>query len=230
MPPEGLPRPDEAWFGDVADTPDDSMPIHERTEEFRGRVWSIVRDRVLIGNRESVRDVVIHPGAVAVIALDDEDQVLLIRQYRHPVAMYLFEPPAGLLDVAGEDPLITAQRELTEEAGISARRWNVLVDLFNSPGGTTEAIRVYLARDLDALPGGRVDTGEAEEAHLPQAWVPLDQARDLVLQGRIGSPSAVAGILALLAYRSTAASDLRPADAPWRPRRWLKEAGRVRVE
>jgi len=230
MPPEGLPRPDEAWFGDVADQPDDSMLIDERTEEFRGRVWSIVRDRVHIGDHESVRDVVIHPGAVAVIALDEQEQVLLIRQYRHPVGMYLFEPPAGLLDVVGEDPLVTAQRELAEEAGISAGRWNVLVDLFNSPGGSSEAIRVYLAQDLSALPDGRVATGEAEEAHLPQAWVPLDRARDLVLQGRIGSPSAVAGILALLALQGTAASDLRPADAPWRPRRWLEEAGRVRVD
>jgi len=230
MPPEGLPRPDEAWSGEVADAPDDSMPIDERTEEFHGRVWSIVRDRVRIGSHESVRDVVIHPGAVAVIALDDEDQVLLIRQYRHPVGMYLFEPPAGLLDVAGEDPLVTAQRELAEEAGVSARRWNVLVDLFNSPGGSSEAIRVYLARGLSALPDGRVVTGEAEEAHLPQAWVSLQQARDLVLGGRIGSPSAVAGILALLAHQSPAAPELRPADAPWRPREWLEEAGRVRVE
>jgi len=230
MPPEGLPRPDEAWIGDVVDAPDDSMPVSERTEEFHGRVWSVVRDRVRIGTHESVRDVLIHPGAVAVIALDDEDRVLLIRQYRHPVGMYLFEPPAGLLDVAGEDPLVTAQRELAEEAGIRAGRWNVLVDLFNSPGGSSEAIRVYLAQDLLALPEGRVNTGEAEEAHLPQAWVPLAEASDLVLNGRIGSPSAVAGILALRAHRISGAPELRPADARWHPRQWLESAGRVRVE
>ena len=139
MPPEGLPRPEEMWSGDVADASDDSHPISERTEEFEGRVWSVVRDRVGFGHHEATRDVIIHPGAVAVIAIDDEDRILLIRQYRHPVAMYMFEPPAGLLDTAGELPLETAKRELAEEAGVRASQWNVLVDLFNSPGGSITA-------------------------------------------------------------------------------------------
>ena len=152
MPPEGLPRPEEMWSGDVADASDDSHPISERTEEFEGRVWSVVRDRVGFGHHEATRDVIIHPGAVAVIAIDDEDRILLIRQYRHPVAMYMFEPPAGLLDTAGELPLETAKRELAEEAGVRASQWNVLVDLFNSPGGSSEAIRVFLARGLESLP------------------------------------------------------------------------------
>lgn len=228
MPPEGLPRPDESWTGPIADDPDSSMPVAERTEVFHGRVWSVVRDEVRIGQSDSVRDVVIHPGAVAIIAVDDDDRVLLIRQYRHPVAMYLFEPPAGLLDVAGEPPLVTAQRELAEEAGMSADTWHVLVDLFNSPGGSSEAIRVYLASDLHALPTGRPTTGEAEEAHLPQAWVPLDEAVGLVLSGAIGSPSAVAGILALDALRRRGGTRLRPADSPWQPRDWLIEQQRVR--
>ena len=217
-------------MGDIVDTPDDSKNVRERSEEFRGRVWSVVRDLLEIDNHEAIRDVVIHPGAVAIIALDDDDRVLLIRQYRHPVAMYLFEPPAGLLDVAGEPALVTAQRELAEEAGIEASSWNVLVDLFNSPGGSSEAIRVFLARDLRAIPGGRAHTGEAEEAHLPQAWVPLDEAIDLVMGGRIGSPSAVAGILALAVTRAPHGGrvrGLRPADAPWDPREWLEKHDRV---
>lgn len=225
-----MPRPDEAWAGTVADTPDDSMPVLGREAAFTGRVWSVVRDRVSIAGQESVRDVQIHPGAVAVIALDDDDNVLLIRQYRHPVAMYLFEPPAGLLDVAGEPALATAKRELAEEAGLAAATWNVLVDVFNSPGGSSEAIRVYLARDLRALTEGRLHTGEAEEAHLPQAWVPLAEAVSLVMTGKIGSPSAVAGILALqVAYSGDLGGlgELRPADSPWEPRRWLESAGRV---
>lgn len=204
------------------------MPVAQRTQAFDGRVWSVVRDQVRIGQTDSVRDVVIHPGAVAVIAVDDEDQVLLIRQYRHPVGMFLFEPPAGLLDVAGEPPLLTAQRELAEEAGVQANTWNVLVDLFNSPGGSSEAIRVYLASDLVALPGGRPKTGEAEEAHLPQAWVPLHKAVVLVLDGAIGSPSGVAGILALAAVRAEGEELLRPPDSPWRPREWLVSQQRVR--
>ena len=227
MPPEGLPRPEEAWVGPVADTPENRMPVIDRDVAFTGRVWSVVRDRVVIGEHESVRDVQVHPGAVAVIALDDDDNVLLIRQYRHPVAMHLFEPPAGLLDVPGEHALVTAQRELAEEAGVQADRWDVLVDLFNSPGGSSEAIRVYLAQGLSALPGGRPHTGEAEEVHLPQAWVPLEEAVSLVLSGAIGSPSAVAGILALQAARSRGEGDLRPGDSPWRSREWLKSSARV---
>ena len=228
MPPEGLPRSDERWSGPVVDQSDDSRPILERSTEFDGRVWSVVRDRVQFDEHEAVRDVLIHPGAVAVIAVDVEDRVLLIRQYRHPVAMYLFEPPAGLLDVDGEPAHVTAIRELAEEAGVEAARWNVLVDLFNSPGGSSEAIRVYLAQDLQALPEGRLHTGEAEEAHLPQAWVPLSEAVDLVIGGQIGSPSAVAGILALAAVRRTGEKSLRPADAPWDRRTWLEANSRVR--
>jgi 8-oxo-dGTP pyrophosphatase MutT (NUDIX family) len=227
MPPDGLPRPDETWTGAVADSPDDSMEVLERREVFAGRVWTVVQDRVMIAARESIRDVVIHPGAVAVIAVDDQDNVLLIRQYRHPVGMYLCEPPAGLLDVAGEPALETAQRELAEEAGVQARTWHVLVDLFNSPGGSSEAIRVYLASDLSAVAGGRPDTGEAEEAHLPQVWVPLKRAVQLVLSGAIGSPSAVAGILALDACRRGQDVPLRPADVPWEARSWLESHHRI---
>lgn len=227
MPPEGLPRPEETWAGDVLDVPVDVAPVLNRDEIFQGRVWSVVRETVRIGPTEAVRDVLIHPGAVAVIAVDDEDRLLLIRQYRHPVSMYLFEPPAGLLDVAGESPQRTAARELAEEAGIVAATWQVLVDLFNSPGGSTEAIRVYLASDLTALPQGRPSTGEAEEAHLPQVWVPLDEAVELVLSGAIGSPPAVAGILALDAVRRRDGRGLRAADSPWRPRDWLRSRQRL---
>jgi len=227
MPPEGVPRADETWTGEVADEAA-VFPVSDRSEVFSGRVWSVVRDAVHIGDHQAVRDVLIHPGAVAVIAIDEDDRVLLIRQYRHPVGMYLFEPPAGLLDVASEAPLLTAQRELAEEAGVHAKRWSVLVDLFNSPGGSSEAIRVYLAEDLTALPDGRPNTGEAEEAHLPQAWVGLLEARDLVLSGRIGSPSAVAGILALVALRDAGDQAGRPAESPWWPREELLRSGRVR--
>ena len=140
----------------------------------------------------------------------------------------MFEPPAGLLDATGELPLETARRELAEEAGVRASQWNVLVDLFNSPGGSSEAIRVFLARGLESLPGGRPHTGEAEEAHLPQAWVPLAEAVDLVLHGQVGSPSAVAGILALAALPTRNEGDLRPANDPWNARAWLEANSRVR--
>jgi ADP-ribose pyrophosphatase len=161
--------------------------------------------------------------------MDDSERVLLIRQYRHPVGRWLFEPPAGLLDAAGEAPWLTAQRELAEEAGYEARRLDVLVDLYTSPGGLSEAIRIYLARGLSSLPAGRPHTGEAEEAHLPRAWVPLDEARDLVMSGAVGSPTAVSGILAAWTSRADNWSSLRPADAPWPARDRLMETERVRL-
>lgn len=217
----------EEWDGPVRDEPAD-LPVLGARERFAGRVWSVRSDDVAFGGGVTAeRDVLLHPGAVAVIALDDRDRVLLVRQYRHPVAMMLFEPPAGLLDHDGEPPLDTAARELAEEAGYEAGTWHVLVDLLNSPGGSSEAIRVYLARGLRPLAGGRVRTGEAEEAHLPRAWVPLDEAVALVLDGSVGSPSAVAGILAAAAAREAGWRPLRPADAPWPARDRVAAAGRL---
>ena len=217
---------DELWRGQIADSPE-SRPILASQEQFSGRVWSVRSDTVNFGGTVAVRDVLLHLGAVAVIALDSDDRVLLIRQYRHPVAMALFEPPAGLLDVPGEPPHVTAARELAEEAGYRAGEWHTLVDLLNSPGGSSEAIRVYLARDLTELPEGRPHTGEAEEAHLPRAWVPLEEAVGLVLAGRVQSPSAVCGILAAHAARERGWSTLRPADAAWESRSVIERAGRV---
>jgi 8-oxo-dGTP pyrophosphatase MutT (NUDIX family) len=216
----------EEWVGPVVDG-GDPRPVRHRTEQFAGRVWSIVTDEVQFEHATATRDIQLHPGAVAVIALDEDERVLLIRQYRHPVGTYLFEPPAGLLDEPDEEPWRTAARELGEEAGFTASHWHVLLDVYLSPGGSSEGIRIYLARGLTALPDGREHTGEAEEAHLPRAWVPLDEARDLVLSGRIGSPTAVAGILAAVVAKADGWSSLRPADAPWPAREALLKSERV---
>jgi ADP-ribose pyrophosphatase len=186
-----------------------------RTEHFRGQVWSVASDEVrLPGGTVAVRDVVVHPGAVGVAAIDDLDRILLIRQFRHPVGGYLLELPAGLRDVPDEPPLETARRELAEEAGITAAQWHVLVDFFNSPGGSTEAFRCFLARGLAVLPGGRPHTGEAEEADLPQAWVDLDEAVQAVLAGDLHNPTTVAGVLAAAAARDRGWRTLRPAEGP----------------
>lgn len=208
---------DGDWRGPLRDEAQGAEQL-SRIERFRGSIWSVVSDQVrLPGGVVAERDVVVHPGAVGVAALDDDGRVLLIRQYRHPVGGYLLELPAGLRDVPGEHPLRTAQRELAEEAGIEARQWHVLVDFFNSPGGSTEAFRCYLARDLTGLPGGRAHTGEAEEADLPQAWVPLDTAVDAVLSGDLHNPTTVAGVLAAAAARDRGWRSLRPAEDPmWR--------------
>ncbi|TAK69782.1 MAG: NUDIX hydrolase [Actinomycetota bacterium] len=190
-------------------------PVRSSIEQYRGAKWAVTTDTIDLAGHVVVRDVVRHPGAVGIVALDDDDRVLLIRQYRHPVGGYLFEPPAGLLDVDGEPPLTTAKRELLEEAGYQAETWHVLVDQFTTPGGSDEAIRIYLARDLVAAVDGRPRTGEAEEEHLPRAWVPLDDAVRLVLQGQLHNPTAVAGILAAAAARHAGWAGLRPADAEW---------------
>ena len=218
----------EEWTGPVADAAG-ALPVRGRVVRFEGHVWSILTEEVDFGTATAQRDVIHHPGAVAVIALDDTDRVLLIRQYRHPVGGYLFEAPAGLLDAAGEPAWQTAARELAEESGYSATDWHVLVDLYTSPGGSSEAIRVYLARGLTPLADGRPSTGEAEEAHLPRVWIDLDEARDLVLAGRIGSPTAVAGILAAWASRAGGWSALRPADSAWEARDRLLATARVRL-
>lgn len=216
----------EWWSGPVVDEVG-SVGFHDRQIAFAGRIWSIARDSVEFPTGVAVRDVVLHPGAVAVMALDDQDRILLIRQYRHPVGMWLFEPPAGLLDAPGEHPWHTAQRELAEETGFEAARWNVLVDTYLTPGGSSEAIRIYLARELTELPDGRPHTGEAEEAHLPRVWVPLDDAVDLVQRGAIGSPTAVLGILALAAGRDGEWSGLRDPESAWPARDRLIAAHRL---
>lgn len=217
------------WTGPVRDETA-QLTVDQRIRRFRGRVWDVTTDVVQIGDQTVERDYVAHTGAVAVIAVDDADRVYLLRQYRHPVGMYLFEPPAGLLDIANEDPWVTAARELAEEAGLEARTWNVLVDFFNSPGGSSEAIRVYLARDVHERVDGRVETGEAEEVDLPGVWVPLDDAVDYVMSGAIGNPTSVVGILAAQQARQQGWAKLRPVDEPWVVRDELVAGGRVRLD
>jgi ADP-ribose pyrophosphatase len=204
-----------SWAGAVADEPAE-LPVLSSDVAFDGVVWDVRRDVVDLGHGQPVtREVLVHTGAVGIVALDEQDRVLLVRQYRHPVRAYLWEPPAGLLDVDGEDPLETARRELAEEGDLVADEWHVLVDFFNSPGGSTEAFRCYLARGLHAVPEHERHEREAEERDMQVAWVALDEARDLVLAGRLHNPTAVTGVLAACAARDAGWSTLRPADAPW---------------
>ena len=183
---------------------------------FDGKIWDVRRDEVDLGDGQTVqREVLEHPGAVGILVLDEQDRVLLLQQYRHPVSRLLWEPPAGLLDVEGEHPLDAAKRELHEEAGLRAADWRVLLDYYNSPGGSTEAFRCYLARDLSEVPADERHEGEDEERDMPRRWVPLDEAVGLVLAGELHNPTAVSGILAAAAARRRGWDDLRPADAPW---------------
>ena len=197
---------------------DEAAALHVVRSEtvLTGMVWDVRRDSVELGDGQTVtRELIAHTGAVGVIALNDADEVLLLRQYRHPVSSYLWEPPAGLLDVPGEDALACAQRELFEEADLRADEWHVLLDFYNSPGGSTEAFRCYLARGLHEVPVGERHERDGEERDMATAWIPLDEARDLVLAGDLHNPAAVSGILAASAARTLGWDTLRPADAPW---------------
>jgi len=199
----------------VADVPE-RWPVVSTAELARGRLVTLRTDKVRTpDNQVAERDVVLHPGAVAVLALDDALRVLLIRQYRHPVGRLLWEIPAGLRDVAGEPPWATARRELEEEAGYRARDWRVLADYYTSPGFSTERLRVFLARGLEQVSQAERDfVPEAEEAHLLLAWLPLDEAVRKVFAGDLHNGVAALGLLAAYAARSEGFDGLRPADAP----------------
>jgi 8-oxo-dGDP phosphatase len=200
---------------------EDQYPVLASTRQFEGRVISLRTDEVRMSDGTVVtREIVEHPGAVGVVALDDHEQVVLVNQYRHPVRGYLDELPAGLLDVAGEPAVVAAQRELKEETGLAAAEWHVLIDLFTSPGMTNEAIRVFLARGLSDASGDRF-MPEEEEITLTVSRIPLDEAVRRALRGELTNAAAAAGVCAAAAARSAKWRELRPSDAPWpgRPHR-----------
>lgn len=201
---------------DLRDEPTDSFgTVASRTAYESGRVIDVrVDDVAMPDGGVAARDVVVHPGAVGIIAMNDREEILLLRQYRHAVGRFLWEPPAGLLDIAGEAPLLTAQRELHEEAHLEADRWDVLVDAFTSPGGSSEAVRIFLARDVRDSTKARYE-GEDEEADMPTRWVPLTEAVDAVVAGRLHNPLAIMGVLAAAHASTTSYAGVRPADSPW---------------
>ncbi len=179
---------------------------------YVGKIFALRADEVRMpGGDTARREVVEHYGAVAILALDDDDNIVMVYQYRHPVGRRLWELPAGLLDLGGEPPYVTAARELKEEAGLSAQNWRVLVDLVSTPGFSDEGVRVYLATGLSEV--GRPDAHD-EEADLVVRWFPLDEAVRMVLSGEIVNTIAVGGILAARVARGRFGA-LRPVDAEW---------------
>ncbi|MES4892093.1 NUDIX hydrolase [Streptomyces sp. NPDC096012] len=199
----------------IKDTPEE-WEIRATRTPFTGNKTSVRTDDVVMPDGSVARrDYQVHPGSVAVLALDEEDRVLLINQYRHPVRHRLWEIPAGLLDVPGENPLHAAQRELYEEAHVKAEDWRVLTDVYTSPGGCDEAVRIFLARDLSEAEGERFEA-EHEETDMEHARVPVDELVRRVLAGDLHNNCLVVGVLALVAARAGDGLDaLRPADAPW---------------
>ena len=208
-------RPTEALAGGLVDRAE-HWPVLDSEQMAQGKLLRVRRDAVLVPDGSvASREVVEHPGAVAILALDEADQVLLIRQYRHPVGAELWEIPAGLRDVSGEPPHQTAERELLEETGYRASDWRVLADFFSSPGFSTERLRIFLARGLTEVPAAeRQYVPEAEEAYITVAWVPLDDAVQRFLAGDMHNGVAGVGILSAYAARRDGYAALRPAGAP----------------
>ncbi|MFD3875023.1 NUDIX domain-containing protein [Streptomyces sp. NPDC058623] len=185
---------------------------------FQGAKTAVDSDEVRMPDGSVARrDYQVHPGSVCVLALDAQDRVLVVRQYRHPVRHRLWELPAGLLDVPGENPLHAAQRELYEEAHVKAEDWRVLADFFASPGGSDEAIRIFLARGVTDAEGERYEEFDSEEADMEVSRVPLADLVRGVLAGELGNPGLVTGVLALAAAQASpeGPEGLRPALAPW---------------
>lgn len=202
----------------LSDRPERWPVRRSQTVLETSRVISVRQDHVQspADGVEFVRDVVVHPGAVGIVALDDDERVLLVSQYRHPVGHRLLEIPAGLLDVPGEPYPVAAARELYEEGHVHAQDWRVLVDIFTSPGMTTESTRVYLARGLSNVADDDRHVGVHEEADMAVTWAPLADLVAAVLAGRLHNPIVVSGVLAAWTARQGAGYDsLRPVDAPW---------------
>jgi 8-oxo-dGTP pyrophosphatase MutT (NUDIX family) len=184
--PAGSTGPDEAPY-----------EVISTVEHFNGPVFVVLTDTVAMPDGQTAaRDYLRHVGSVAAVAVDDQERVVLVRQYRHPLRQVLWELPAGLRDVDGEDPALTAARELAEEAGLVAARWEPLLRLHNSPGYSNEEIAIYLARELDGVDDGFEFERVFEESTMTTHLVPLAEALAMVERGEITNATTVAGLLA----------------------------------
>lgn len=219
----------ELSAAEVTDAPM-AWPVAAHQVLGSGAVSDFVNDTVLTpGDERMERQYLLHPGAVGVIAWDAADRIAVVRQYRHPVGFQLVEPPAGLLDAAGESWLAAAERELAEEVGLRAAHWQVLVDLFTTPGANQESLRIYLARDLAEADRPEGFVADHEEADMEVCWASRADLVDAVLGGRLQNPTMVSGVLALEVARLSGRLDaLRPPDAAW-PARAAWEAHNASV-
>lgn len=189
--------------------------VRSSEQHYAGPVFTVFTDEVTMpGGATARRDYLRHVGAVGVVALDADDRVVLVRQYRHAVGRRLWELPAGLMDVSGEDLAVAAGRELTEEADLVAGRLDLLIDVHTSPGFSDELVRVFLARDLTPVPDAARHLRTDEEAEIEVGWHDLDAAVGMIFAGTISNGPAVAGLLAAARARDEGWATLRPADSP----------------
>lgn len=203
---------------DTLADPHDGRPPHDfavvdSETLYEGPIFALRRDDVRMpGGRIAGREKVEHFGAVAVAALDEDDRLVMVYQYRPALGRRIWEMPAGLLDDPSEEPVSAARRELVEEVGIEADEWSTLVDIVGCPGFADESVRVFLARGLRSVerPAG----GDDEEADLVIRRIPLDDLVTGALSGALVNGPCVAGVFAAAAVRD-GRSEARPVDAPW---------------
>jgi len=184
--------------GEVADVPQE-WPVESSEDLYRSSLPFALRADVVrrpgAGDEEPFTRVVLeHPGAVVILAVDEEEQVLCLRQYRHPARMRMLELPAGLLDVAGEEPQAAAERELLEEAGLRAGSWVPLTSVYSSPGISSELIHYFVARDLSESDRGDFVAAH-EEADMETLWVPFEDLVAAVLDGRVQDAPVLIAVL-----------------------------------
>lgn len=183
--------------------------LHSREEKYVASIFTVVKDTIsLPGSAPFVREYMRHDDAVAIVAVrehEGREQVLLIRQYRHAAGATLWEIPAGLADVEGEDLLTCARRELAEEAELAAESYELLPRFFTSPGCSTELLQVFLARGVYELPESEKTFERVEEeAEIEVAWFDLDDVLARILDGSLASPTLVVGVLGYVASQRVA--------------------------
>ena len=167
------------------------MKTLARQEIFNGRIIKVVKDDVELENgRRTTREVVYHHEAVAVVAINENNEILLVKQYRYPIGRELTELPAGVLE-NGENPLEAAKRELLEETGYSAEHWELLTCIYTSPGVHDEKIYIYSASNLQKISGQNLD----EDELLTFETVPFDKVFEMVCTGKIMDAKTIAGVL-----------------------------------
>ena len=202
--------------------------VTKREEIFEGYVMNLRRDTFDYNGEDLTREYIVHPGAVGIIALDHEGKILLVEQYRHAQGKIMWEPPAGLLDAPDEDPLECAKRELLEETGYVASKWQVLIDFANTPGGSSEQIRLYFAQGLTLHEEGRPEAGE-EERDMPVHWIPVSEVLSSIGQGLVTNAALNVGTLALVTALAEPEVMLRDANSPWPARSDVLTNDRVRL-
>ncbi|MDR7086809.1 ADP-ribose pyrophosphatase [Aeromicrobium panaciterrae] len=189
--------------GSILSDAEASWPVSSSESKYESPYVSLGIDTIVAPDgAEHARAVVSPNHAIGILALDDEDRLLLVEQYRHPVRRRLLEIPAGTLDVPGESALDASIRELAEEADLIAGHWEPQLKLLATPGYSTEAWQVFTATDLSPVPEADRIARHAEEADMVQWWMPFDEAVDAVLAGRISDSLTVAAILAAQVLRS----------------------------